>query len=216
MIVASSMDTMDEQLLSKEVFGLDKKVAEENYGSWMVAEWRKGRGWFFGDERNTGDGITVGDLRLSTLIEENGKEIKGNIRDINDGLSKSVEFMENLDSDGKQVDISRAGESKVKQPKIKNIKQISGPKTTFKVLKPNVGRLGLMQNNKVGLASGLVNSNNNGRLEREKALAFEQIIISNKLHYETHSAIKFIEENKTTTKYDKENLVFFLGNTNTP
>lgn len=80
----------------------------------MVVEIRKGRGRFFSNGINARDGIVISGLCFSVLIEENGKEIRGEIGDINEGLTELVGVMENRGSGGEQGDSSRFMDSRFK------------------------------------------------------------------------------------------------------
>lgn len=63
----------------------------------------------------------------------------------------------------------------------------------LKILKTNVGRLGLRQN--IGKGLNIQSQNLKGKVStiREEKLDFTQVVISDKLNKETHVAVRFLK-----------------------
>lgn len=212
---ASPMEASDSVLTSLGLSGLEKKVAKESFGSWMVVERRRGKGQVTGVSRNEGMGEGSVGSRFSVLMDMEGVSNDKNGRGFQ-GRRKVVDTILNAHEKNDALRLKTIDKGKkIQLDNSKTIKKkgisVGGPKIALKVLKPNVGHLGLQQN-RGGQSNGAAQEGvSGGLLNRRILVSFEQVIISDKSQKGSHAAVKILES-KNIEGHNEEHLVFLYGN----
>ncbi|KAA3478040.1 hypothetical protein EPI10_011879 [Gossypium australe] len=147
----SPMEESGYPRLVMEKSGLEKKVKDEPYGSWMVVERRRGSSQASDEGRNDSSWGLVEGSRFVALEASEGEISAVFNGDINGGDEVVTKEKSNVDRDiGLGFPEKDVFEAKGKQAKLKakgkKVVMGSGPKLTLKILKPNNGSLGMNLN----------------------------------------------------------------------
>lgn len=119
----AEMDTSENGSTSKQPSGLDSKVADGAYGSWMVVERRKGKERPIGYGNGGDAGNAKGGSRFATL---SGSEEDGNNRFSGDNGGEdhgNGRGMETRDSDGSDGNLVPNDTTDLKEKKMSRLKE---------------------------------------------------------------------------------------------
>lgn len=139
---------------------------------------------------------------------------------MNNGKDFESDFAKAIGSNDSSLGFS----SKRKEIRAKDVKSgltkkkrvnVSGPHEALKILKPNVGLLGMQQNIGKRLSDFSLNSKDKGKAPHDGKLDYASVIVSDKLNKDAHTIAKFKSKEIPVNTKNKQNIVFLFRTSRT-